>query len=74
MKIGDRVRVSQSVIIYHHPNHRNAAFDLKGQEGEIIGIASEWKGKPISANLPYVVKFEGKLRAHMRDTELEVVS
>jgi hypothetical protein len=73
MNIGDRVRVKDSVIVYHHPQHRNEAYDLKGQEGEIINIASEWQGKMISANLPFVVKFEGKFRAHLREGELEVL-
>ena len=30
MKIGDRVRVMESVIVYHHPEHKKQAFDLKG--------------------------------------------
>lgn len=33
MKVGDRVRVRTSVIVYHHPEHRNQPFDLKGMEG-----------------------------------------
>ncbi len=74
MKIGDRVRVKESVVVFHHPKHRNEAFDLQGQEGEVVNIASEWQGQSISANLPFVVKFEGKFRAHLRETELEVLS
>lgn len=74
MNIGDRVRVKESVIVYHHPQHRNQPFDLNGQEGEVINVASEWHGKAISANLPFVVKFDGKFRAHLRETELELVS
>jgi Ferredoxin thioredoxin reductase variable alpha chain len=73
MKVGDRVRVTESVVVYHHPTARNKAFDLKGSEGEVVGIASEWQGKPISANFPLLVKFEGKFKAHLRDTELELV-
>ena len=74
MKVGDRVRVCESVMVYHHPKHRNEAFDLNGQEGDVIGFANEWKGKTISANFPVKVKFEGKLRAHLRESELEVIS
>jgi Ferredoxin thioredoxin reductase variable alpha chain len=73
MKVGDRVRVTESVVVYHHPSSRNKAFDLKGSEGDVIGIASEWQGKPISANFPLLIKFEGKFKAHLRDTELEVI-
>jgi hypothetical protein len=69
--IGDRVRVSQSVVVYHHPEHRNSAFDLKGQEGEVISVVKEYHGKPISANFPYLIKFGGKLRAHLQAHELE---
>ena len=73
MKVGDRVRVKESVVVYHHPQHRNEAFDIQGLEGEITGFANEWEGKPISANFPIVVKFEGKFKAHLRENELEVV-
>ncbi|MBE9101497.1 ferredoxin-thioredoxin reductase variable chain [Vacuolonema iberomarrocanum] len=73
MKVGDRVRVSASVVVYHHPEHRGEAFDIKGEEGEIIGIVSEWKGKPISANFPVLVKFSKKFRAHLREDEVETV-
>ncbi|MBF2090801.1 MAG: ferredoxin-thioredoxin reductase variable chain [Synechococcales cyanobacterium K44_A2020_017] len=73
MKVGDRVRVCQSVVVYHHPKHRNQPFDLEGQEGEVVGLASQWKDKPISANFPWLVKFDGRFKAHLRDTELEVV-
>ena len=73
MKIGDRVRVKESVIIYHHPEHRGQGFDIKGTEGEIVQIANEWKGKPISANLPFVVQFSKKFKAHLRDNELEII-
>jgi hypothetical protein len=73
MKIGDRVRVKESVIIYHHPEHRGQGFDIKGSEGEVVQIATEWKGKPISANLPFVVQFTKKFKAHLRDNELEII-
>lgn len=70
---GDKVRVVQSVVVYHHPEHRNQAFDLKGQEGEVIDVVKELNGKPISANFPFVVKFSGKFRAHLQAHELEKV-
>ncbi len=73
MKIGDRVRVKESVTIYHHPEHRGQGFDIKGLEGELVQIATVWKGKPISANLPFVVQFTKKFKAHLRDNELEII-
>ncbi|BAZ52551.1 ferredoxin thioredoxin reductase, alpha chain [Nostoc sp. NIES-4103] len=73
MKIGDRVRVKESVVVYHHPEHRNQAFDIKGTEGEIIGIATQWQGRPVSANLPYLVQFNKKFKAHLRESELEII-
>ena len=74
MQVGDRVRVSTSVVIYHHPKHRGVALDIKDREGSIDKIATEWKGRPVSANFPLVVKFdEDKLKAHMRADELEVI-
>ncbi|MEO1374432.1 MAG: ferredoxin-thioredoxin reductase variable chain [Cyanobacteria bacterium J06635_10] len=73
MKVGDRVRVSESVVVYHHPEHRGEAFDIKGLEGEVIKIATEWQGRPVSANLPIQVKFTKKFKAHLRTTELEQI-
>ncbi|MEO0408503.1 MAG: ferredoxin-thioredoxin reductase variable chain [Cyanobacteria bacterium P01_A01_bin.135] len=74
MKVGDRVRVKTSVLVYHHPQHRNEALDLQGREGEVTGIASEWKGQAISANFPVLVKFDKRFKAHLREDELETVS
>jgi hypothetical protein len=67
---GDRVRVSDSVVVFHHPQHRGVAFDLKGQEGEVHAVLNDWKGRVISPNLPVIVAF-GKFRAHFRDNELD---
>ncbi|MDZ8241329.1 MAG: ferredoxin-thioredoxin reductase variable chain [Nostoc sp. ChiQUE01a] len=73
MKVGDRVRVKDSVVIYHHPEHRNQAFDIKGTEGEVVAIATQWQGRPVSANLPILVQFTKKFKAHLRENELEVI-
>jgi len=70
MTPGERVRVSQSVVVFTHPEHRGRAFDLQGQEGEVVSVLSEWKGRPISPTLPVVVAF-GRFRAHFRSDELE---
>ncbi len=74
MKVGDRVRVKESVIVYHHPEHRNQPFDIKDLEGQVIAFANQWQGKPISANLPIYVQFSKKFKAHLRDFELEILS
>ena len=73
MKVGDRIRVKESVIVYHHPKNRNQPYDLQGKEGEIASFATEWKGKPISANFPVCIQFEPKFKVHLREDELEVV-
>lgn len=69
MQPGDQVQVSQSVVVYHHPQHRGVAFDLNGQQGEVVTVLNEWKGRVISPTLPVVVAF-GKFRAHFRSDEL----
>jgi hypothetical protein len=74
MKVGDRVRVKESVIVYHHPEHRNQPFDIKGLEGEVLGIINEWHGRPVSANLPVYVQFSKKFKAHLRENEVEPIS
>jgi hypothetical protein len=73
MQPGDRVKVSSSVVIFHHPEHRGQAFDLIGQDGEVISVLNDWKGRPISPTLPVVVAF-GKLRVHLRSDELTALS
>jgi hypothetical protein len=73
IKVGDRVRVKQSVVVYHHPEHKGTAFDLQGLEGEVDAIVTQWQGKPVSANLPILVKFSKKFKAHLRDNELEII-
>jgi hypothetical protein len=72
MQPGDQVRVSSSVVVYNHPQHRGEAFDMEGQQGEVFNVLNDWKGRPISPNLPVVVAF-GKFRAHFREDELATV-
>ena len=69
MQPGDQVKVCQSVVVYHHPQHRGVAFDLHGQQGEVVTVLNEWKGRVISPTLPVIVAF-GKFRAHFRSDEL----
>ena len=72
MQPGDQVRVSSSVVVYNHPQHRGEAFNMEGQQGEVFNVLNDWKGRPISPTLPVVVVF-GKFRAHFREDELAAV-
>ena len=71
MKEGDRVRVQSSVIVYHHPEHRNCPFDIQGFEGEVIAVKEDWEGRAISPNYPIQVKFDKRFRAHLASDEVE---
>jgi hypothetical protein len=71
--VGDRVRVAQPVVVYHHPDHRNQGFELQGQEGEVVQVVKEYKGRPVSANFPYLVKLGAKFKVHLQAFELEKV-
>jgi Ferredoxin thioredoxin reductase variable alpha chain len=73
MQVGDQIRVKESVIVYHHPEHRSQPFDIKGLEGEIVGVLQEWQGRPVSANYPFIIQFAPKFRTHLNDFEIEVV-
>lgn len=76
--IGSRIRVSQPLKVFHVPKHPE--FELQGLEGEVKDVLKSWKGKPISANLPYKVQFvlnlEGKqvkFFTHLKEDEFEVI-
>ncbi|MBD1876870.1 ferredoxin-thioredoxin reductase variable chain [Nodosilinea sp. FACHB-131] len=78
MNVGERVRIKESVIFYHHPLHRNEAFDAKGLEGVVVSILTDYKGRPISPNFPVQVEFEVEgakrpMRAHLKQDELEML-
>ncbi|EOA21657.1 hypothetical protein CARUB_v10002077mg [Capsella rubella] len=78
-KIGSRVRVTAPLKVYHV--NRVPEVDLEGMEGKLKDYVSVWKGKRISANLPYKVEFfkeiEGrgpvKFVAHLKDDEFEFI-
>jgi len=73
MKVGDRVRVKDSITVYNNPEQRNKPFDVKGSEGEVIKIVTEYQGRPVSANLPVHVQFNKKFKCHFREEELETI-
>ncbi|KAL8249534.1 hypothetical protein R6Q59_006402 [Mikania micrantha] len=78
-KIGARVRVKEPLKVYHIP--KVPEVDLKGKEGRIKDYVAVWKGKHISANLPYKIEFfeilEGrgddpvKFFAHLKEDEFD---
>ncbi|MBA0771547.1 hypothetical protein Gotri_007045 [Gossypium trilobum] len=76
-KVGAKVKVKVPVKVYHVV--RVPELDLIGMEGVIKQYVGIWKGKPISANLPYKVEFlkeiEGrgpvKFFVHLKEEELE---
>ena len=69
MKAGDKVTVDASVVVFNHPEHRGEAFDMKGQNGEVVSVLDDWKGRPISPTLPVIVAF-CRYKAHFRADEL----
>ncbi|KAJ4812051.1 hypothetical protein LUZ62_024617 [Rhynchospora pubera] len=79
-KIGKKVRVTVPLKVYHVMKIPD--LDLCGLEGAIKQYVAIWKGKRITANLPFKVEFfipvEGqdkpvKVLAHLREDEFEYV-
>lgn len=77
-KIGRRVRVKVPLKVYHVLKVPD--LDLNGMEGEIKQYVVLWKGKRISANLPFKVEFHVsvesqpkpvKFFAHLKEDEFE---
>jgi hypothetical protein len=75
MNIGDHVRVSVPVTVYHHPLHKGQPFNLEGQEGEIATAIADKHGRPISPNYPWLVRFAGEksFTAHLGEHELTLL-
>ena len=79
MKVGDRVKVKDAIVLYNHPLHRNEPYDAQGLEGVVVALVHEWNGIAVSANYPVKVEFEVEgakrpMKAHLGEHELEVVS
>lgn len=78
-RIGARVRVKVPLKVYHVAKLPDA--NLEGMEGVLKDYVRVWKGKRVSANLPYKVEFvvpvEGrppvKFVAHLKEEEFEYV-
>ena len=69
MQTGDKVQVNTSVVVFNHPEHRGEAFDMQGQNGEIVTVLNDWKGRTIRPTLPVIVAF-GRYKAHFHAEEL----
>jgi len=76
---GAKVKVVKPIQVYHVPK-KTDGFSLEGLEGTVVANVSEYKGKTLSANLPYRVQFQldaenakSKFFAHLEEDEVEVV-
>jgi len=72
MKVGDRIKVTAKITVYHHPAHKGQAFNIQGMEGQVVEIMLDWQGRPISPNYPYKVDFGDRFFAHLADHEMEL--
>nr|ACG34843.1 ferredoxin-thioredoxin reductase, variable chain [Zea mays] len=79
-KVGKRVRVTVPVRVHHVA--KAPGLDLRGMEGVVKQYIGVWKGKRITANLPFKVEFELKLDGHdkpvrfithLREQEFEIL-
>jgi hypothetical protein len=79
-KIGKRVRVTEPLRVYHVLKAPD--LDIQGMEGVIKQYVCVWKGKRITANLPFKVEFqlavEGQAKpvrffVHLREDEFEFI-
>ncbi|XP_058090201.1 ferredoxin-thioredoxin reductase subunit A1, chloroplastic-like [Magnolia sinica] len=79
-RIGAKVRVKVPLKVYHVP--KVPEIDLFNMEGTMKQYVALWKGKRISANLPFKVEFitsvEGrdepvKFAAHLKEDEFEYI-
>ncbi|KAK4799723.1 hypothetical protein SAY86_025088 [Trapa natans] len=78
-RIGAKVRVKASLKVHHIP--RVPEVDLLGLEGVLKQYVAIWKGKRVSANLPFKIEFvkdiEGrgpvKFFAHLKEDEFEFI-
>ncbi|KAK9814137.1 hypothetical protein WJX72_001144 [[Myrmecia] bisecta] len=80
IEAGTKVKVAKSVVVYHAP--KKPELDLESMEGTVLEVIKEWKGKALSANLPYKTQFmldgeDGgkakKLLVHLTADEIQAV-
>ena len=58
------------VALTDYPGSLGRLTNLLGEQGEVVSVLNDWKGRVISPTLPVIVAF-GKFRAHFRTDELE---
>ncbi|KAK1301402.1 hypothetical protein QJS10_CPB12g01166 [Acorus calamus] len=78
-RVGSRVRVKVPLKVYHV--QKVPEVDLMGMEGEIKHYVGVYKGKRISANLPFRVQFSAQIDgrdvrffAHLKEDEFDYIS
>mmetsp|Transcript_37663 Transcript_37663/g.83870 ORF Transcript_37663/g.83870 Transcript_37663/m.83870 type:complete len:117 (-) Transcript_37663:543-893(-) len=76
---GTRIKVTKPVKLYSVPKHPEG-IDIEGMEGVVAKDITNFKGKVISANFPYVVKFvtqlggaDIKFQAHLGEEEMQAL-
>lgn len=77
---GTKVKVIKSVKVYHAPKQPQG-LDLEGMEGTIAKNVLNYKGKQLSANLPYQIVFQierdgkpAKLICHLVSSMLDIAA
>lgn len=74
LEIGQKVRVTKPLTMFHYPGRRNEPVNVEGLEGVVADDRSSLDGVPISATYEYIVKFaDPKFKAHFTESELEVL-
>lgn len=80
LKAGDKIRVKESVVVYHVPKTKGAATELLGMEGEVASRADDLNGVYISANLEVRIKLlvpddpkEKTFLTHVKEDEVELI-
>lgn len=77
VEAGTRVRVLGPLKVFHVP--KNPELEIGGFEGEVKDVVTTFKGKPVSATLPFKVQLmtpgeeSRKFFVHLRDDEFEVL-
>lgn len=76
---GAKVKVVKPIKVFHVP--KQPELNLEGMEGTVVQDVTQYKGKTLSANLPYKVEFfidkenaKSKFFAHLESDEVEAVA
>lgn len=58
IETGTRIKVIESVTVFHTPRWNQEPLDLQGREGTVLDVVKFYKGKELSATHPYKTQFE----------------